>query len=210
MPTTDIPDLNLYRITYHGLPGEYPEHSNIVTATTAGAARYKEYLGFQDAGPAEFTYFLSLIKSCKKIASNKQSDPDEMHQYQDRIDVVNKLIQVIGSKGRRFLYSGKHDRYTKFYYANSVLWMVDGYSNHTIPMLPDRSDRRERNEWFNGGGTLWGLVNDFAEYILSGDYTNGVNGYAGLYCWNWGYPDEDMEAIQQYAKSIGYLNNKSL
>ncbi|BBI90463.1 hypothetical protein HYO65_gp071 [Tenacibaculum phage PTm1] len=58
---------------------------------------------------------------------------------------------------------------------------------------------------FAHGGTLWGLVKDFKEYIMTGEQCNGKHGYGGLYCTHWGYPESDMKEIQRVAKELGYL-----
>ncbi|TPF19338.1 hypothetical protein CBE79_04525 [Priestia megaterium] len=58
---------------------------------------------------------------------------------------------------------------------------------------------------FSEGGTLWGLIHDFSEFILTGKHTNGKNGYSGLYCPHWGYSEEDMNAIRELAVKVGYL-----
>ena len=58
------------------------------------------------------------------------------------------------------------------------------------------------------GGTLRALVLDFAEFIRNGKYSNGQNGYGGLYSEGWGHSDEVQQEIIKYAKEIGYLSAK--
>ena len=45
---------------------------------------------------------------------------------------------------------------------------------------------------------------------MTGDDTNGKNGYGGLYCTHWGYDESDMLEIQVYAKELGYVNYSPL
>ncbi|OPG98930.1 hypothetical protein B2I21_09885 [Chryseobacterium mucoviscidosis] len=61
---------------------------------------------------------------------------------------------------------------------------------------------------FSHGGTLWGLVCDFRDYIGGDDDSNHNNGYGGLYCPHWGYPEGDMKAIRKRAEELGYLKIK--
>ncbi|PLS19753.1 hypothetical protein CVD28_01760 [Bacillus sp. M6-12] len=62
-----------------------------------------------------------------------------------------------------------------------------------------------RDDHFSDGGTLWGLLQDFSEFIRTGNDSNGKNGYGGLYCSHWGYPEEDMIAIRKIATEVGFL-----
>ncbi|OMF00440.1 hypothetical protein BK124_11430 [Paenibacillus amylolyticus] len=122
--------------------------------------------------------------------------------HQDRIENVNSIIRKIGSLGRHFLYSEKHERFATFHWADGNLWLVDDYTGR--PLLMSKSIPGEHYH-FSHGGTLWGLVCDFRDYILGDDDANHNNGYGGLYCPHWGYPEDHMEFIREYAKSIGYL-----
>jgi len=58
---------------------------------------------------------------------------------------------------------------------------------------------------FSSGGTIKGLVLDFYDFISTGKKSNHNNGYGGLYCNHWGYSENDMKKIQEFAKSLGYL-----
>jgi hypothetical protein len=125
-----------------------------------------------------------------------------------RIEKINELIKVIGSKGRKFL-SSHHDdydlkrelTYNYFIVIKSKLFLVDNYTKKEINMSRDYIP----NTGFSSGGTMWGLMLDFANYIKTGNYSNHLNGYGGLYCPHWGYSEEDMKEIREFARSIGYL-----
>ncbi len=52
---------------------------------------------------------------------------------------------------------------------------------------------------------MWALIRDFTDFIY-GDYnSNGNNGYGGLYCTHWGWLDEEMKKMREYAREFGYL-----
>jgi hypothetical protein len=69
----------------------------------------------------------------------------------------------------------------------------------------DCGKSHEQKQRFSSGGTMWGLVQDFRDYIFGDDDANHKNGYGGLYCKHWAYPEEDMEEIRAVAEELGYL-----
>jgi len=124
----------------------------------------------------------------------------------DRIDIVNKLIRKIGDTGRGFLFSQKYNRHSYFVYDGRTLYFVDHYTGMPLKMIKGSAHKTTKHQqYFSSGGTMWGLVNDFKDFIFGDDDSNHNNGYGGLYCPHWGYSKEDMEAIQNFAKEIGYL-----
>lgn len=119
---------------------------------------------------------------------------------QQRIDIVNEIIKEISSRGRKFFMHD--DKIAHLFLRNGRLYMKNEYNGKDMCLnLPDY---RKPKDWHHGG-TLWGLTQDFRDFVLSGDDINGENGYGGLYCPHWGYSSEDMEAIQAKAKELGYL-----
>lgn len=193
--------MNVYKFSYSAEHFDEP-FSTIRVAQTAGKAKSEEYRSYSDYDPdTKFLDFLKLVK-VRKIGQSTPRRNEAPFPGQDRIDLINKLIREIGSRGRQFLYSKRHDRFVTFHWADGNLWLVDDYSGR--PLLMDEEVRGQHRH-FNGGGTLWGLVCDFRDYILGDDDANHNNGYGGLYCPHWGYPEEDMEAIRQRAKELGYL-----
>jgi hypothetical protein len=116
----------------------------------------------------------------------------------DRMNKVNELIEVIASIDRKFFYSKSKERIGKFI-EGKKLFFVDEYTGEKV--YPYYSGRKK----FSHGGTLWGLINDFREWIITGEYSNGHNGYDGLYCTHWGYTVEGMFKIQEKGKEIGFL-----
>lgn len=198
--------LNLYEISYPAeMWGDHQAYSILKTAKSAGAAKYDEWL------EASECWDLGFIDFCRQVRVRKvgQSEPlprSEPFERPERIELVNRLIQEIGSRGRRFLYSNKHNRFAAFHWANGRLWYTDDYTDEPMFMEPGKEGKtREQKFGFSHGGTLWGLVLDFRDYIFGDDDANHNNGYGGLYCPHWGYPDDDMEAIRQIAIEIGYL-----
>lgn len=117
-----------------------------------------------------------------------------------RIAIVNLIIIEIAKRGRNFFsHKGqvesillKNGRlYIKYAYRNSEMCIN---TKHGYPP-----------KGWSSGGTLWALVKDFKDFNQTWDKSNHNNGYGGLYCSHWGYPESDMLAIQEFAKSVGYL-----
>ncbi|MGC7931280.1 hypothetical protein ACP3VS_22000 [Lysinibacillus sp. VIII_CA] len=126
---------------------------------------------------------------------------------QHRLNTVNNLIRYISERGHRYFYTNStlHESnvesvaYMKL--KNGRLYFVDNYTKHEVPVLDNGRDWKG----FSHGGTLRALVLDFAEFIRTGKWSNGSNGYGGLYCSHWGHSDEIQQEIINYAKDIGYL-----
>lgn len=120
----------------------------------------------------------------------------------ERLQVVNQIMKEIGSRSRKCFYNKQKDRYADMILEKNKVYFVDEYTGdkiyayNTVP---------NEHRGFSHGGTDWGLVNDFREYIVTGKESDGKNGYGGLYCTHWGYPEEDMKAIRRLAFELGYL-----
>lgn len=201
--------MNLYEIHYLAdVWGDHPAYSILKTAKTPGAAKYDEWLEVSDCWDMSFIDYCKMI-SIRKVGQSEPLKGDKPFPQQKRIDLVNRLIREIGSRGRRFLYSKTYDRYAAFHWANGRLWYTDDY--HGEPILMERGQEgktRDQKYGFSHGGTLWGLVNDFSDYIFGDDDSNHNHGYGGLYCSHWGYPEDDMEAIRKVAMDLGYLKER--
>lgn len=125
-------------------------------------------------------------------------------EKEKRIKVVNEIILEISSRGRNFFnYKGQVAELflkgTKVYYKCEYV-SPSGITEICLSV----PEYRRLKGWYHGG-TLKALCFDFRDYINTGDKTNHNHGYGGLYCPYWGYPKEDMAAIQDKAKSLGYL-----
>lgn len=115
-----------------------------------------------------------------------------------RVEQINELIKVIGNTDRQFF---KHDDYySHFIIQGNKLFLIDKYTKERV--YPYSSSK---HMGFSDGGTLWALVNDFREWIIKGQRSDGNNGYGGLYCTSWGYSIEGMDKVISKAKAIGYL-----
>lgn len=124
----------------------------------------------------------------------------------DRIEIINLLIKKIGSTGRRFLYSEKYERYSYFVYDGRTLYFVDHYTGMPLKMKKGTAHKTlVHSQYFSSGGTMWGLINDFKDFIYGDDDSNHNNGYGGLFCPHWGYDQDVMKDIREYATEIGYL-----
>lgn len=122
---------------------------------------------------------------------------------QERVETVNIIIREIAKRGRGFFTSKKDGEVAYIFIKNNRLFMKNEY-NKAEMFLHTKYNYPPKN-WHHGG-TLWGLVKDFKEFIMTGEDTNHNNGYGGLYCNHWGYQQSDMEAIQSKALELGYLN----
>lgn len=133
-----------------------------------------------------------------KMKANQENSIRE-----NRIKVVNEIIKEIALRGRGFFLNKKDLNMAYIYDKDGRLYMHNEYSRvemhlHTKFGYPPKG-------WYHGGA-MWGLVKDFKEYIMNGGNTNHNNGYGGLFCPHWGYPESDMKIIQEKAKDLGYLN----
>lgn len=129
-----------------------------------------------------------------------------MDKREDRIKAVNTIINEIANRGRRFFFNKETNDISYFLLKGDKrkrLWFLDKRGGLVNPY--PSNVYRDYN--FSEGGTFWGLVHDFSEFILTGEYTNGNNGYGGLYCPHWGYSKEDMEAIRKIALDVGFLRS---
>lgn len=123
-----------------------------------------------------------------------------MRTKQQRADIVNEIIKEIGSCGRHFFRDG--DECAKMIIKHNKVYMINEWNGAVMPI---RTKYNMHPKGWHHGGTLWGLTQDFADFIECGGDTNHNNGYGGLYCSHWGYPEGDMEAIRAKARHLGYL-----
>ena len=122
----------------------------------------------------------------------------DLVERQRRIDVINQIIKDISKRGRKFF---THDGSTsKFEMINNRVYYIDHYTKCKLLAYGSRDSNK-----FSNGGTLWGLICDFRLFIMGKNNTNGDSGYRGLYGIHWGYPEDDMKAIQKLARDLGYL-----
>ncbi len=105
-----------------------------------------------------------------------------------------------------FFYNKMTDKTGKIILKNNRLYYESEWHpewEKPLVTLSPKYGIQPRN--FNHGGTLWGLMMDFKDFIQTGEKSNHNHGYGGLYCPHWGYPEEDMKAIQAKAKELNYL-----
>ena len=115
----------------------------------------------------------------------------------ERLNNVNNIIKLIATTDHKML--GCDGAIGKFVPLKTTVKYLDAYSQKLVTINDNN------NHYFSNGGTMWALIKDFKEYIITGRYTNGENGYGGLYCPYWGYTEEGQQKIIDYAKSVGYL-----
>lgn len=126
-----------------------------------------------------------------------------MTTKEERLKAVNTIIREIANRGRQFFFT--ESVYAEMILDKGKVYFIDDYTREKVYAY---NTVQNNQRGFSHGGTIWGLVNDFREFIVTGKYTNGNNGYGGLYCTHWAYPEEDMQAIRQLAKQVGYLKGE--
>lgn len=119
---------------------------------------------------------------------------------QKRCELINQLLETISEQDRGFFKT--KGNLAKFEIRNNRVYFIDDYTKKSICAY---NELNRRHRGFSHGGTLWALVNDFREWIVTGKYSDGENGYGGLYATCWGVSVKSKENIIDKAKAIGYL-----
>ena len=120
---------------------------------------------------------------------------------ESRCELANELIRLIASTGRQFFnYEENGGSIGRFELRSGRTYFIDGYLGKSIYAYENRFFRQK----FTEGGTMQALILDIAEWIRTGKATNAKNGYGGIYCDHWGYPDEDMKKVREKALEIGF------
>jgi hypothetical protein len=120
-----------------------------------------------------------------------------MPRKQERVKKVNQIIELIASLDRHFF--ERDGGIARFEFRGEKLYLVQPKPLRAIRPYHGNDGH------FGWGGTIWGLVLDMREYIMKGMYSNGHNGYGGLYCKHWGYSEESMQKIILKARELGYI-----
>ncbi|WP_242289761.1 MULTISPECIES: helix-turn-helix transcriptional regulator [Bacillus cereus group] len=135
-------------------------------------------------------------------------------QRLERVKMVNELIKFIADidiacteKSSSMFFSAESSEGTQNHYASFVLegrniYYIDNYTEERVSFHP-----ASKHRGFSSGGTMWGLVSDFKEWIKTGEASDGIHGYGGLYALNWGsrIPLLVRDIIINKAKEMGYL-----
>lgn len=125
----------------------------------------------------------------------------------ERLEIANKLIDVIAACGRKFF--AKEERVSKFEIdARGKIWFIDAYSQKRI-----YTHHKGRWRGFTNGGTLRALVENLRDFInngtqISNPYTFGPWPDHIAQGDLWGYGD-DMQAVRDAALSLGITKTKS-
>lgn len=110
-----------------------------------------------------------------------------------RCSNANEFIQVIANCGRNFFADkgAGHDAYLSLNARNNIVWFHDYYTGARINTAKDG-----RWEGFTSGGTLKGLVESLAGYVLHGNslrygyfQPTMPNGFKNP----WGYGDDILQ-----------------
>lgn len=118
---------------------------------------------------------------------------------QHRINIINELIREIAGRGRKFF--AYEDKVAEIVEKNGRLYYRNEFNKKDCYLhVPEYRNIKGLHH----GGTLTALVKDFRDFIMTG-YQKKNAAYGGLFCQHWGYPQEDMIAIQQKAIELGYI-----
>lgn len=124
---------------------------------------------------------------------------------EERCNLINNLLEVISNQDRGFFET--KGNLARFEIRNNRVYFIDDYTKEAILAY---SSMNRRHRGFSHGGTLWSLVNDFREWIVTGKKSDGSNGYGGLYATCWGVSIASKEHIIEKAKEIGYLSKDAI
>ncbi|PAE17270.1 hypothetical protein CHH91_04490 [Virgibacillus sp. 7505] len=126
----------------------------------------------------------------------------------DRVKLANELLNMIGRLGRHYFYNKDENAMSIFVIRgrNKRLWFIDKLGFLVNPYESNISN----DTGFSEGGTLWSLVHDMREYILTVKATNGNHGYSGLLGEGWGYSQEEMQEIIGFAEQIGFIDRAEI
>ncbi len=115
---------------------------------------------------------------------------------QKRCDIVNEIIKEIARRSRGFF---SHENNVAFLFLrNGKIFYKSEWSGKEICLsIPTYISPKG---WHHGG-TLLHLTKEFRDFIRTGEKKER----GGLFSSYWGYPDEDMSAIQNKAKELEYL-----
>ncbi|RAN86703.1 hypothetical protein B5P41_27955 [Bacillus sp. SRB_28] len=122
-----------------------------------------------------------------------------------RIEIVNSLLSYLADHEKDFFRYEDENRTAHFKHDGRNLWFVDHYSNVSMRMTRSSYKNKKQERYFSSGGTMWALIRDLTDFIYGNDNPNGRNGYGGLYCTHWGWSEEEMKKMRDYAREIGYL-----
>ena len=121
-----------------------------------------------------------------------------------RAEHVNQAIRIIADHGRRFFYDEVTNRYANMEVdQRGKVWFIDSYSGKRIFTHETVWGGKWRG--FSNGGTLRQLVENFRDYIRTGEPLHP--GYLGPErsfddSNIWGYDEAGMKAVREQAGAL--------
>jgi hypothetical protein len=131
---------------------------------------------------------------------------------QDRLQYANKLIEIIGSHGRRFFWNKENDRYARLELRRGMVYFIDDYTDKAV--FTHKTAISSRWEGFSHGGTLRSLVEDMRDYITHGTTIPrwkiviqqlGAKDLEGNI---WGYDIEGAQSVRDAAYALPIISEK--
>lgn len=125
-----------------------------------------------------------------------------LQERRDRADKANELLKEIGSCGRKFFYSEKHNQFGFFDVDNNGrIWYTDSYTGKRIYLHYQYWKRG-----FSNGGTMRALINSLKSYIQKGKTINPYHfgPWSDTICNGdlWGY-GTDIKRVREKASNLG-------
>ena len=204
--------MHIYEATLYERP-KYGDSSPVIiegrpvsrefVAETHSKARYKFWCELKDAWD-EVRIQDIHVRSLSKRPPVIRPDAG----WEERLDMVNRIIKVIGSHGRHFLSenSDRRELVEKPFFANfwvdkrSELWYRDRYKQNDVLV--------RHQDWpgFSDGGTLRSLVQHLADHIWHGKpISNHIVGpWPEWLCGGdlWGYGADEMQKVRDGIAAI--------
>jgi hypothetical protein len=126
---------------------------------------------------------------------------------EDRLVIANKMIEVIGRHGRKFLFN-EHNGFTKMDLEKGRVYVTDCYTGKRFKATESSWSKKG----FSSGGTMRRLLEDLAEYVETGMPMPRGHFQTRRYSYGdqWGYGEEEMKKVEEQAFSLlGYASTEA-
>lgn len=118
-----------------------------------------------------------------------------------RMEGINELLKVIAENTNNKIFEYQ-ESICHFIALKTTVKFKDIKSGYTISVY-NTSNNADK---FSYGGVLWSIINDFKLWIITGDKSNGKNGYGGIRVLEEESSINGYSNIIKKAKAIGYLD----
>ena len=120
--------------------------------------------------------------------------------YVDRIRVVNQIMEEMAARGRRFFYYDGKIEYFAYLPAKASDNVIFNDNIVEISVIEGGKYKPGFSAAAHHGRGVRYLLESFGDFINSGMHQNG-----SLSGGHWGYPEDDLLAINQLALQLGFI-----